>query len=81
MNSNRRNINLIDNYFKLLKNLSAESKLKLIEKLTNSMKPSKQNRSNSLKFLSGDFIPEKTADELINEIRESRTFDRKTEKF
>jgi hypothetical protein len=81
MRTTNLNINVIDNYFGLLKNLSIDNKLELISKLSNSMKSSKKEESSSLSSLYGAFKSKKSADELIKDIRESRTFNRKREEF
>lgn len=74
-------INLIDNYFELLKNLSPDAKLELIAKLSSSMKTSKRTKNGSLKSLYGAFISKQSAEELIRDIKQARTFQRKTEEF
>ena len=75
------NINLIETYFGLLKNLSADSKLELIAKLSNSMKTTKRTKDDSLKSLYGAFISKQSADEIINDIKQARTFNRKRAEF
>ena len=71
------NINLIETYFGMLKNLSPDSKLELISKLFKSMKSEKVAKRNSLDSLYGAFISDQTADELIADIKKARTFNRK----
>lgn len=71
------NINLIETYFGMLKNLSPDSKLELISKLSKSMKSEKVTKRNSLDSLYGAFISDQTADELIADIKKARTFNRK----
>ena len=65
---------IIDTYSKLFEGLDVETKIELIEKLTQSLK--KENRSKESEFLKsfGAFESDKTADELIKEIRESKNF-------
>ena len=75
------NINLIESYFRLLKNLSTDTKLELIAKLSNSMKSSKKSKNDSLESLFGAFISKQSADELISEIKQARTFTRKRAEF
>jgi predicted metal-binding transcription factor (methanogenesis marker protein 9) len=75
------NINLIETYFGLLKNLSADSKLELIAKLSNSMKSTKRTKDDSLKSLYGAFISKQSADEIINDIKQARTFNRNRAAF
>lgn len=75
------NINLIKTQFELLKNLSADNKLELIAKLSNSMKTTKRAKDDSLKSLYGAFISKQSADEIINDIKQARTFNRKRAEF
>ncbi len=73
------NTTLIEGYFQLLDNLSPGSKLDLISKLTASVKSDITNKKSSFKKAFGAFQSEKSADEIINEIRSSRTFTRQIE--
>lgn len=75
------NKKLVDGYLELLKNLSPTSKLDLISRLSDSLKSAKKNNVNSLQSLAGDFIPEKTADEIIDDLKKARSFTRQTESF
>jgi len=70
------NITLIDGYLQMLDNLSPSDKLDLISKLTDSVKSDITNKKSSFKEAFGAFESEKSADEIINEIRSSRTFTR-----
>ena len=80
MKSNASSI-IIDNYFGLLRGLSTEYKIKLIAKLSNSIvEEVKENESLVDKFY-GAFKSKKNAEEIILEIRESRTFNRTIESF
>jgi predicted metal-binding transcription factor (methanogenesis marker protein 9) len=80
MKSNTNAI-LIDNYFGLLSSLSKENKLKLIAKLSNSIIDEDSENENIVDKFFGAFKSEKNAEELIKEIRESRTFNRTIEPF
>ncbi len=71
--------NLIDSYLGLLYNLSPDSKLELISKLSDSLKNSTKPSKKSLSDLYGAFISEKSADEIITELKNSRNFNRKIE--
>ena len=71
--------NISDNYLSLLSNLSPETKLELISKLKDSLKPRKKRATISLKKLFGAFKSNKPADQIILEIRNARTFDRHLE--
>lgn len=73
------NIKIIDNYLGLLKNLPPDSKLEIISKLSDSLKSTKKPKSKSLQSVYGAFKSEKSAEEIIAEIREARTFNRKIE--
>ena len=70
--------NLIDSYLGLLKNLSPDSKLELISRLSDSLKGSKKPTDKSLRDLYGTFISKKSADEIITDLKNSRNFNRKT---
>lgn len=79
MKSNTNKI-MVDDYYGLLRNLSKETKLKLIEKLSNSITENTVSENDNLvdKFF-GAFKSDKSAEEIIKEIRESRTFNRTIE--
>lgn len=72
---------LIDNYFGLISSLSRENKIKLIAKLSSSIVDESVEKNNAADKFFGAFQSEKSAEELIKEIRESRTFNRKIEAF
>ncbi|MEI6048089.1 MAG: hypothetical protein WCS03_04255 [Bacteroidota bacterium] len=78
MKSNASTI-LIDNYFGLLSSLSKENKIKLIAKLSNSIVDEPSEKENVIDNFFGAFKSDKSADEIIKEIRESRTFNRTIE--
>jgi len=71
--------NLIDSYLSLLRNLSPESKIELISKLSESLKGSNKPTNRSVSDLYGAFISKKSAEEIITELKSSRNFSRKTE--
>jgi len=76
------NKRLVDGYLELFNNLSKNSKLDLISGLTASLKSAgKKGKLRSLKSLQGDFINEKSADEIIFDLKTARTFTRKIEEF
>ena len=72
---------IVDGYLKMLDNLSPSDKLDLISKLTASVKSDITNRKSSFKKAFGAFESEKSADEIVNEIRNSRTFTRQIEEL
>ena len=63
-----------DEYFLLLKNLDDDVKLDLISRLSDSIR--KKHSEDKLRSLFGKLDTEKSAEELINEIREARNFKR-----
>jgi hypothetical protein len=73
---------MVDDYYGLLRNLSKETKLKLIEKLSNSITENTVSENDNFidKFY-GAFKSDKSAEEIIKEIRESRSFNRTIESF
>jgi len=71
------NINLVDSYFTLLKNLSPNNKLELISRLSKSMKTQKKVKKEvSLSSLYGSWVSDQSADELVDELKNARNFDR-----
>jgi hypothetical protein len=72
---------IVDGYFRLLDNLSPDSKLDLISKLTLSIKSNFADKKNTMRKSFGAFKSTQTAEELIKEIRSSRTFTREIESF
>ena len=75
------NFNLIDSYLGLLKSLSPDSKLELISRLSDSLKGGKKRTDKSLSDLYGSFISMKSADEIIDELKNVRNFNRQPEGF
>jgi hypothetical protein len=81
MNTTTFNSKIVDGYFGLLDNLSPTNKLDLIAKLTASVKSDLKPKKSSFKKAFGAFESSKSAEEIINEIRESRVFNRQIESF
>ncbi len=79
MSASSGHTNPADFYFGLLRNLNSDSKLDLISKLSQSLKKSNKQDAPSLQSLFGAWQSEKTAEEIIAELRASRTFSRKIE--
>ena len=75
------NTTLIEGYLQLLDNLSPNNKLDLISKLTLSVKTDIADKKKSFYKAFGAWESKQSADEIINEIRNSRTFNRQTEQF
>lgn len=72
---------LIENYLGLLNSLSRENKIKIIAKLSNSIVDETTEKENVIDKFYGAFQSDKKAEEIIKEIKESRTFNRKIEAF
>lgn len=70
---------LADNYFEILKNLSMDIKLELISRISDSIRKPKYHEDDSWKKLFGAYQSEQTAEEIIDEIRNSRFTNREIE--
>lgn len=75
------NKKLVDGYLELFRNLSQNNKLDLISGLSNSLKSDKKQKSKTLKLIIGDFIPEKSAEVIIEDLKKARSFTRDIERF
>jgi len=75
------NTTLIDGYLQLLDNLSPSNKLDLISKLTLSVKTDIIKKKKSFYEAFGSWKSNQTADQIIGDIRDSRTFTRHIEQF
>lgn len=81
MKTKTANTTIIDGYVELLENLSPSNKLDLIAKLTASIKIDLTNRKTSFKKAFGAFESTKSAEEIIDDIRNSRVLNRQIEAF
>lgn len=78
METNR--IDIAENIFRMVKNMSADVKLELISKITDSLKGTKkETKDDSWKKLFGAWKSEESAEEIIEEIRASRYTNRQIE--
>lgn len=75
------NTTLIEGYLRMLDNLSANNKLDLISKLTLTVKTDLNGKKKSFYKAFGAWESSQSADEIIKDIRSSRTFNRQIEKF
>jgi len=80
MNVKTNNAIFIDNYFGLLRGLNREDKILLMAKLSDSIVKKTPKEDVVDKFF-GAFDTEKSAEEMIEEIRKSRVFTRTIESF
>ena len=81
MNTIEFNSKIVEGYLGLLNNLSPSNKLDLIARLTASVKSDLKPKKSSFKKAYGAFESSKSAEEIIDEIRESRVFTRQIEAF
>ena len=81
MNTADINTKLIDSYISLLKNMSTQNKLDLISKLTNTVKKDIEQEKTDFYNAFGGWDEHESAEELIETIKESRTFNRTIEEF
>ena len=81
MNVLDANTTLVDGYLRLLNSLSADNKLDLISKLSLSIKTNNTDKKKLLQDSFGAFESNENAEELIAQIRNSRTFTRQIESF
>lgn len=71
-------INLIDNYYLLLKSLSPNDKLELIGRLSKSMKTTENTKDDSWKSLFGAFTLDQSVDDFVEGLKSDRKFSRES---
>lgn len=81
MNTADINTKLIDSYISVLKNMSSKNKLDLISKLTNTVKTDTEHGKNDFYKAFGSWDENESAEEMIDSIKRSRTFNRTIEEF
>ena len=81
MNTADINTKLIDSYISLLKNMSAQNKLDLISKLSNTVKTDLEQEKTDFYKAFGGWDKTESAEDLIETIMEARTFNRTIEEF
>lgn len=81
MNTTTINSKIVEDYLGMLQNLSTSNKLDLIAKLTASVKSDLKPKKSNFKKAFGAFESSKSAEEIIEEIRESRVLNRRIESF
>jgi len=75
------NINLVESYYTLLKNLSPNNKLELIARLSKSMKTTKSKKDTSWKSLFGALELDQSVDKFVEQLKKDRKYTRKREKL
>ena len=73
-------LKLVDSYLALLKNMSANMRLELIAKLSSSLK-TKEADKKGVDYYNGIWSEEENAEDIIENIRKSRVFNRQIENF
>jgi len=81
MQTPANNAILMEGYMRLLESLSANQKLDLITRLTDSVKEDVENKKAAFFDAFGAWDNEQSAEELINTIRNSRSFNREIEEL
>ena len=81
MKSTELNTKLLDNYFGLIRNLSPEIKINLIEKIAKTLKENISSHKTSIDDAFGAWQSDKSADEIISELRKNRNFNREIEQL
>ncbi len=72
---------LVETYSGLFEGLSSLSKIELIEKLSKSLKKGKKTKDETFYKSFGAFASNKSAEEIIKDIRSGRKFRKKEIKF
>jgi hypothetical protein len=72
---------ILDSYWGLLSTLNPSLKLKLIEKLSKSINKDMTQKEDRFEKSYGAWVDSRDSDEIIEEIRKSRTFNRQIESF
>ena len=75
------NKNIVDTYARLFEGLDAFTKLELIERLSKSLKKEKHSKEKAFFKSFGAFSSDKSAEEIVTEIKASRKFREKDLKF
>jgi hypothetical protein len=81
MNTADLNAKIIESYISLLKNMSAQNKLDLISRLTNTIKTDLDQENTDFYKAFGGWDESESAEELIEAINGSRTFNKSIEEF
>lgn len=77
----KMNTTIVDAYASLLANLSAEDRLALIGRLSEVGEMTSRKRKSSFRKAFGAFVSSQSADEIIEDIRNSRVSTRQIEPF
>jgi hypothetical protein len=72
---------IVNNYYDIIKTLQLNDQEELVKLLTKSINNPEQKKEKSIKHLYGAWSGDETADEIIEDIRNSRVFNRKIIEF
>lgn len=72
MQAGDRKFNIIDSYLGLIRSISPENKVRLISRLSDSLREFGKNDDRSINDLYGAFVSEKSADEILCDLKASR---------
>jgi len=78
MEISMENGDILGNYLGLLSGLSRESKIKIVEALNRDIKNNITVETESMDKLYGSFVSNKSAEDIISELRADRRFCRET---
>jgi hypothetical protein len=81
METNAENKDLLENYLGLLSGLSKEYKMKVIESLNYEIEKGSNSGNEWIDKLYGSFVSEKSAENIITEIKSDRRFTREITGF
>ena len=73
------NYDILNNYWGLIETLNVSHKLDLIERLTNSIHQYQKQETNTMNLAFGAWESESSAEEIIEELRNSRSINRQIE--
>ena len=72
---------VLESYWKVLKTLSTDWKLALIDRLTQSVRQNLSTEPNSMKLAFGAWKSDETAEEMIQTLQKTRKTDRQIEEL
>jgi hypothetical protein len=81
LDNDRENKIFLENYLGLLNGLSKEYKMQLVEKLNLDIAKEKDLKNDWIDALYGSFVSDRSAEDMISEIRSARRFTRKIKGF
>ncbi len=81
MKATRLNQTVIESYLRLIEKLSEGTKLAIIAKINKSLAGKEKNNTTALYNSFGSWKSKKSAEQIIDELRSSRNFNRKIEKL